>query len=69
VPPTFGQNLRAAREGKKLTQPKLGELAGLSPTAIYRLELGEREPRLSTILRLADALDLDGADLIRGLRR
>jgi putative transcriptional regulator len=63
----FARKLRATREEHGLSQERLSELAGLNWATVYRLEEGEREPRLSTILSLAKALDMSGSDLIRGL--
>jgi transcriptional regulator with XRE-family HTH domain len=64
---SFGDNLRIARERHDLSQEQLGVYAGLSATTVYRLEVGEREPRLATVMTLARALDMSVADLIHGL--
>jgi transcriptional regulator with XRE-family HTH domain len=65
---TFGANLRAARLAAGLSQAELCErLGGVSRTVVYRLEIDEREPRLSTILRLAEALDVEPSDLLDNL--
>jgi transcriptional regulator with XRE-family HTH domain len=66
-PLSFGGNLRDARERLNLSQEELGARAGVRGNTVYRLEAGEREPRLSTILSLARALGMTGSDLIRGL--
>jgi transcriptional regulator with XRE-family HTH domain len=63
----FDRRLRAARERRGLSQEDLAERTELHVTAIYRLETGSREPRLSTVLRLARGLDTTGSELIRGL--
>jgi transcriptional regulator with XRE-family HTH domain len=52
----FGQRLRALRAERGISQDTLAERTGIHPTAIGRLERGTREPRLKTILRLADGL-------------
>jgi len=39
-----------------LTQAQLGALVGMQQAAIGRLELGEVEPRISTLLSLSNAL-------------
>jgi transcriptional regulator with XRE-family HTH domain len=64
----FGLALRQARRSKGLSQERLGELTGLHPTEISRLERAAREPRLSTIVKLARPLGITAADLLRGIR-
>jgi transcriptional regulator with XRE-family HTH domain len=63
----FGENLRRARKKAGLSQEALGFKAGLHTTEISRLERAVRDPRLSTISRLAKALDLDTETLVRGV--
>ena len=57
----FGANLRRLRAAAELSQDGLSDLSGLHPTEISRLERGVRDPRLSTIVRLARALRVDPA--------
>lgn len=64
----FARNLKQARQAQHRTQEGLGHAAGLHPTEVGRLERGDREPRLSTIVRLARALDLTAADLVDGVK-
>ncbi|MFN8676122.1 MAG: helix-turn-helix transcriptional regulator [Thermomicrobiales bacterium] len=56
--------LRAARERRLLTQQGLADLAGTSKANISRLESGEQKARMSTIVRLANALDIDPEELV-----
>ena len=51
-------NLRRLREAAGLTQMELANRADMDMAEISRLELGKRDPRLSTIVRLAVALEL-----------
>ncbi len=53
----FGRRLRQLRAETGLSQDDLARRTGMHPTAIGRLEHGGREPRLTTILRLAHALN------------
>ena len=64
----FAKNLRAQRQARGLSQEALGHACGLHRTEISLLERAAREPRLSTIVRLARALDLRPADLLDGIR-
>ncbi len=73
MPPTepghrFASNLRRHRERAGLSQGGLALACGLHRTEISLLERGEREPRLTTIIRLARALDVEPNDLLDGIR-
>jgi len=63
----FAANLRAAREQRGLSQEALAQVGGLHRTEISLLERGQREPRLSTIVTLARALELEPARLLDGI--
>ena len=51
-----GQKLRAIRALKGVSQAKLAEISGVSPTAIAQYETGRRDLRADTIRKLCDAL-------------
>lgn len=53
----FIENLKAVRIAKGLTQAKLSEIADLSPSIIGDIETGRRNPTLTTIEKIALALD------------
>jgi transcriptional regulator with XRE-family HTH domain len=71
----FGKRLRALRAGKGLTQVSLAEASGLIDTYISDMERGLKVPSLTTLIRLAVALDCRVGDLVaafdeeRNLRR
>lgn len=56
--------LREWRQRRLLTQVELAERIGVSVGTINRIERGVHRPRLSTIRRLAEALDLSPDDLV-----
>lgn len=60
----FGKVLNELRVERSLTQEKLAELADFDRTYIYRLEKGKREPSLSTILKLSDALKISPGEFL-----
>lgn len=60
----FGKVLRQLRQDAGLTQEQLGFEADLRRTFISSLELGEKQPSLMTILKLATALGCSAAGLI-----
>lgn len=64
----FAANVRARRIAAGLSQEQLSRLTDLHPTEISRLERAVREPRLSTIVRVARALDVTPAELLERVR-
>ena len=65
----FGRSLCAVRVWAGFSQDRLALATGLHRTTIGLLENGKREPRLDTILKLADALGVEAAELLKGVRR
>lgn len=63
----FGERLRKLRDRQELSQDALADATDIHPTAIGRMERGAREPRLTTILRLADGLEVQPGELLNGL--
>ena len=64
----FAANLRRLRTAAELSQEGLSELSGLHSTEISRLERGVRDPRLSTVVRLARALRVEPALLLADMQ-
>lgn len=60
----FGRNLRSQRKRAGLTQEQLAHAANVYPSEVSRLESARRDPRLSTIVRLAEALGVPPAQLL-----
>ena len=60
-------NLRSTRSRAGLTQERLASVCRLHRTEISLLERGEREPRLTTIVRLAHGLGVSPAALLADL--
>ena len=63
----LGQNLSQLRGRAGLTQMELANRARMDMAEISRLERGKRDPRLSTVVRLAVALELPLDELLRGI--
>lgn len=61
----FGAVLVAAREERGVTQYQLARLIGRTTQQLAKLEHGLNEPRLSTVLRIAQALDMEPCELMR----
>ena len=56
--------LRQIREARGLSLRALGDKAGVTYVALLRIELGQTDPRLGTLRKLAKALNVTVADLI-----
>jgi transcriptional regulator with XRE-family HTH domain len=55
----FGKNLQKLRIEKGFSTRKFVNEADLSKSSLYRLEAGLTNPSLITLLKLADALQVD----------
>lgn len=64
----FGRNLWRSRRRADLSQEELADLVGLSRNVIYSLELGQRQPRLDTILKLAAGSRVSVCVLLAGMQ-
>ncbi|CAH1748285.1 HTH cro/C1-type domain-containing protein [Thauera humireducens] len=60
----FGKVLRRVRREAGLTQEQLGFEADLRRTYVSLLELGQQQPSLTTILKLAAALQRRPGELL-----
>lgn len=60
----FARNLRVERKAQSLSQERLAYRAKIHRTEISMLERGIRDPRLSTIVRLARGLGIPPAALL-----
>jgi transcriptional regulator with XRE-family HTH domain len=65
----FGANVRRIRIAKRprCSQEQLSYLTGLHRTEIGKIEQGAVEPRLSTLVILADGLSVPVDELLAGL--
>ena len=61
----FGARVREVRHAKEMTQEAVAEAADLHPTFISNVERGHRVPTIVTLLKLAQALDVDAGELLR----
>ncbi len=63
----FAANLKRVRESAGLTQEELGFHCDLHRTEISLLERARREPRLSTVVKLASVLGVSVETLSAGM--
>lgn len=60
-----GDRVKTLRIAKKWTQAVLAKRSGFDESYIDVLERGQANPSLSTIVALADALDVEPHELLR----
>ena len=59
----FGRIVREKRERLHMTVAHTAELAGLSEAGLILIEMGDTNPKLSSIVSIAAVLDIDLGDL------
>ncbi len=59
----LGRTIRKARRDLDLTQEALADRAGLSAKHVGEIERANKDPRVTTIFKLADALKLRVGEL------
>lgn len=60
----LGKNLRTARQNLGLTQEEVAERSGVQAGEISRIERGLRDPKVSTLEKIARALELPAGRLL-----
>ena len=60
----IGSDLRKIREEKGITRKQIAEEMFISEETIRRIEKGENDPRLSTLVPICEYLDIDLRDII-----
>ncbi|HZF92097.1 helix-turn-helix transcriptional regulator [Streptomyces sp.] len=60
-----GDRIRAVRLNANLTQEAVALAAGVDRPSVVRIEQGQQSPTLDTLIRLADAIGVPLADLVR----
>lgn len=63
----FGRRVREVRTREGLSQDGLAHTSGIHLTSIGRIERGGREPRLTTIQKLAKGLGVEPGELVNDL--
>jgi transcriptional regulator with XRE-family HTH domain len=60
----LGSNLREVRTRLELTQEQVAERSGVHATEVSRIEAGKRDPKVSTLERLAAAVEVPPGRLL-----
>lgn len=68
LPEAFGRTLRRYRKAKGWSQEQLALESGHQRVFISWLETGSKQPTITTVFRLAEALDVDPSELIRSVQ-
>ncbi len=64
----FGRNLCERRRRAGWSQENLASRASMRQDEVCRLENGRHGPRLETLVKLADALEVPAGDLLEGIK-
>ena len=64
MPQRLGREIQRIRNKRGLSQEQLAERSELDTITIGFIEQGRREPRLKTLMKIADALGVRVKDLI-----
>ena len=60
----FGDRIRQTREQKDFTREQFAELIGLDAVSVTMLEKGELSPEISTLIKIANTLEISADDLL-----
>ena len=60
----LGKRIKELRTERKLTQEKLSEMVGVSPTHLSNIETGTTRVSLNAIISIANALHITSDDLL-----
>ena len=61
--------IKELRDQKGISQEELAHRAGLSRTGMGFVETGKRWPRLDTLMKVADGLNITVDELLKGLHK
>jgi len=66
----LAENIKRIRKKRGFTQEKLARLANISNNTLVKIEMGmAKEPTITTIQKLADALDISIDELVGRKRK
>ena len=63
----LGERLKAVRLERGVSQETVAHLADMHVTNLGKIERGQANPRMSTVIRIAGVLDVDPGELIAGI--
>ena len=60
----FGKRVREVRKGKRISQERLAEMAGIDRSYMGNIERGEKNITLKKAYEICDALEVEIQDLV-----
>lgn len=63
----IGRRIRSARQARQISLEDLGYLSEVNWTTIGKIERGASSPTVESLVRIADALEVDPGSFISGL--
>jgi len=64
----IGKRISKLRKAKGLSMYRLSLNSGISNSVLMRIEKGEREPKLNTLLKIIDGLEMSPAEFFKSLK-
>ena len=61
--------IKSLRTGLEVSQEELAHRAGLNRTFVGRLEVAQTQPSLTVLFQLANALEVDAAELVANITK
>ncbi len=61
----LGENLRKIRNERKLSQQELADNCNVDKSTIYRIEKGQINPTITTVINICDVLKIDIFELTK----
>ena len=61
----LGKHITSLRKSKKYSMYKLSLNSGISNSVLMRIEKGQREPRINTLLKIIDGLEITPAEFFK----
>ena len=65
----IGKRITKLRKAKGFSMYKLSLNSGISNSVLMRVEKGKREPKINTLLKIIDGLDMSPAEFFRHFDR
>jgi transcriptional regulator with XRE-family HTH domain len=64
----IGKRITQLRKSKRLSMYKLSLNSGISNSVLMRIEKGEREPKVNTLLKIVNGLEMSPADFFANFK-